>query len=371
MTHRYLQAHIGLRCDTRSVSAPLPRQSSRRPSADSDRPAVLRKWPAQPRAALAETLAPVSLTQTQESVAVLKKTRLITAVKTPYREDGKFDLRAYDAHVQRQIENGVEGLIVGGTTGEGQLMSWDEHVMLIAHTVNNFGSQLQVIGNTGSNSTREALHATEQGFAVGMDAALQINPYYGKTSLDGLMAHFSAVLHEGPTIIYNVPSRTGQDIPDHIVQRLQHHPNWLGVKECTGNNRIQSYADQGIICWSGNDDEAHDSRHNHGAQGVISVTSNIIPGLFSQMMHTHNAELNSNLQELMAWLFCEPNPVPLNTVMAMCGLIKPVFRLPYVPLNREKREQGAKLLQQVQEHIPGCKDIQVLNDDDFRIVSKY
>lgn len=121
MTHRHLQAHVGLRCDTRSVAAPPPRQlwhSIRRPSADSDRPAVLRKWTVQPRAALAETLAPVSLTQTQESVAALKKTRLITAVKTPYREDGKFDLRAYDAHVQRQIENGIEGLIVGGTTGE-------------------------------------------------------------------------------------------------------------------------------------------------------------------------------------------------------------------------------------------------------------
>ena len=88
-------------------------------------------------------------------------------------------------------------------------MSWDEHVMLIAHTVNSFGDRLQVIGNTGSNSTREALHATEQGFAVGMHAALQINPYYGKTSLDGVMAHFTAVMHEGPTIIYNVPSRTG------------------------------------------------------------------------------------------------------------------------------------------------------------------
>ena len=217
--------------------------------------------------ALAETLSPVTLTQTQQSVEVLKQTRLITAIKTPYREDGKFDLRAYDAHVVAQIENGVEGLIVGGTTGapstwqqldtpakpkaakpkcqayvsmshwlcrpvrcwptaparlllpsdtpcivfagEGQLMSWDEHVMLIAHTVNSFGNQLQVIGNTGSNSTREALHATEQGFAVGMHAALQINPYYGKTSLDGLMAHFSAVIREGPTIIYNVPSRTG------------------------------------------------------------------------------------------------------------------------------------------------------------------
>ena len=97
-------------------------------------------------------------------------------------------------------------------------MSWDEHIMLIAHTVNSFGSKLQVIGNTGSNSTREALHATEQGFAVGMDAALQINPYYGKTSLDGLIAHFSAVLDEGPTIIYNVPSRTGAVLNAHQIK---------------------------------------------------------------------------------------------------------------------------------------------------------
>lgn len=108
-----------------------------------------------------------------------------------------------------------------------------------------------------------------------------------------------------------------------------------------------------------------------GLQGVISVTSNIIPGLFSKMMHQPDPELNSTLQQLMAWLFCEPNPVALNTAMAMCGLIKPVFRLPYVPLNREKREEGAKLLQQVQKHIPGCHHVRVLNDEDFTIVSKY
>lgn len=101
------------------------------------------------------------------------------------------------------------------------------------------------------------------------------------------------------------------------------------------------------------------------------MTSNLIPGLFSKMMQHEDAELNSSLQELMAWLFCEPNPVPLNTAMAMCGLIKPVFRLPYVPLNRERREQGAKLLSKVAEHIPGCKDVRVLNDEDFVIVSKY
>ena len=106
-----------------------------------------------------------------------------------------------------QLASGVDGLVIGGTTGEGQLMSWDEHVMLIAHTVNAFGGSkgskvsgeksLLVVGNTGSNATREALHATEQGFAVGMDCSLQINPYYGKTSAAGLLRHFGAALSEG------------------------------------------------------------------------------------------------------------------------------------------------------------------------------
>lgn len=103
---------------------------------------------------------------------------------------------------------------------------------------------VQVIGNTGSNSTGEALHATEQGFAVGMHAALQINPYYGKTSMSGLRAHLDAVLKEGPAIIYNVPSRTGQDIPDAVALEIAQHPNFLGMKECTGNQRIGSYTKQ-------------------------------------------------------------------------------------------------------------------------------
>lgn len=190
----------------------------------------------------------------------------VAAIKTPYLRDGKFDLAAYDALVRAQIAAGVDGLIVGGTTGEGQLMSWDEHIMLIAHTVNSFGDRLAVIGNTGSNSTREAVHATEQGFGVGMHASLQINPYYGKTSARGLRTHFDAVLAEGPAIIYNVPGRTGQDIPDDVVLDLAaRHPTLLGVKECTGNARIGAYVARGVPCWSGNDDEAHEARHGHGS----------------------------------------------------------------------------------------------------------
>jgi 4-hydroxy-tetrahydrodipicolinate synthase len=274
--------------------------------------------------------------------------------------------------VADQIHNGVEGLIIGGTTGEGHLMSWDEHIMLIAHTVNQFGRDLKVIGNTGSNSTREALHATEQGFAVGMHAALQINPYYGKTSVAGLRAHFNAVLEEGPAIVYNVPGRTAQDIPDDVILSLADHPNFLGVKECTGNPRIQAYGAKGVTCWSGNDDEAHAARHTAGAAGVISVVSNLVPGLFASLMKERNDEQAAALQDLIAWLFCEPNPIAVNTALAMCGVIKPVFRLPYVPLEKERREEGARLLRAVSEYLPsGVKEVRVMEDDEFECIAPY
>jgi len=292
--------------------------------------------------------------------------------QTPYRaSDGKFDLPAYDALLAHQVACGVEGVIVGGTTGEGQLMSWDEHVMLIAHTVTSFGDKLAVVGNTGSNSTREALHATEQGFAVGMHAALQINPYYGKSSQAGVLTHLTALLDEGPAIVYNVPGRTGQDISDEVVAALAAHPSFLGMKECTGNARIAAHGGRGTLCWSGNDDEAHDARHDAGAVGVISVTSNLLPGLMARLMATRDPELAASLQPLMAWLFCEPNPIPLNTALAMCGLVQPVFRLPYVPLDRATREAGVPLLRAVQQHIPGCKDIRVMEDDEFKLISRY
>ncbi|KAG6597189.1 4-hydroxy-tetrahydrodipicolinate synthase, chloroplastic-like [Cucurbita moschata] len=303
----------------------------------------------------------------------IKSLRLITACKTPYLPDGRFDLEAYDALLNRQIENGVEGVIVGGTTGEGQLMSWDEHIMLIGHTVNCFGGSIKVIGNTGSNSTREAIHASEQGFAVGMHAALHINPYYGKTSIEGMISHFNCVLSMGPSIIYNVPSRTGQDIPPHIIEGVSQSYNLAGVKECVGNDRVEQYTNQGIVVWSGNDDQCHDARWNHGATGVISVTSNLVPGLMRELMFGgKNPSLNAKLLSLMDWLFFEPNPIGLNTALAQLGVVRPVFRLPYVPLPKAKREEFVKLVKQIgRENFVGEKDVQVLDDDDFILVSRY
>jgi 4-hydroxy-tetrahydrodipicolinate synthase len=286
----------------------------------------------------------------------IKQASLITAIKTPYLANGEIDLAKYDELVEIQIAAGVDGIVVGGTTGEGQLMNWEEHLMLIAHSANKFGDKLLIVGNTGSNNTREAIKATKYGFASGMHASLQINPYYGRTSIAGVKEHFKRVLNIGPAFIYNVAGRTGQDLTPDIIEPLAQHEHFIGVKECGGNERIAHYEQQGIACWSGNDDEAHDARHIHKAHGVISVTSNLIPGLFRQLMDSKNDALNNSLQPLMNWLFCEPNPIAINTAMIMTGAVKPVFRMPYVPLSDEQQQQGETLINQLKvDDIVGTK----------------
>lgn len=315
---------------------------------------------------------PASALSGSTSMEDLRATRLITALKTPYLPSGKFDLVSYDMFLEDQIRKGVEGVIVGGTTGEGQLMSWDEHIMLIAHTVNSFGRQIKVIGNTGSNSTREALHATEQGFNVGMHASLQINPYYGKTSVDGMKEHFKRAMDMGPAMIYNVPARTGQDITTDVMLSVAEHENFIGVKECEGNDRIAFYSSNGICCWSGNDDEAHDARHEAGAVGVVSVTSNVIPGVFSKLMGDQaQPELNAKVQALISWLFAEPNPIGVNTCLCMTGQARPVFRLPYVPYDRAMREKGLALLREFGEDVTGHQSLKVVEDEDFVLLDSF
>lgn len=295
----------------------------------------------------------------------LQDASLITAIKTPYLANGELDLITYDKLVEIQIEAGVDGIIVGGTTGEGHLLSWEEHLMLIAHSVHLFGERLLIIGNTGSNNTKEAIRATENGFATGMDAALQINPYYGRTSAAGVIEHFTRTLDIGPAFIYNVPGRTGQDLTPDIIEPLAKHPNFIGVKECAGNERIAYYENQGIACWSGNDDEAHEGRHSFNSHGVISVTSNIVPGLMRQLMDKQDTALNERLQPLMNWLFCEPNPIAINTALMMTGAVENVFRLPYQALTLPQREQGYSFLSDYKTDELVGSTLNVLNDNCF------
>lgn len=298
------------------------------------------------------------------SVADIKKMRLMTAIKTPYRTDGNIDYIAYDIHVQHQIANGVEALIVGGTTGEGHLLSWDEHLALIAHTKAKFPS-ICIVGNTGSNHTHESVWATKKGFAAGMDCALLINPYYGKTSPKGIVMHIEAGLEFGPAIIYNVPGRTGQDIKPETIHELAKHKNFVGVKECMGNDRIKELSDKGIACWSGNDDQAYECRHLFGGVGVISVTSNVVPGLMKKLMTEKNDALNAKLGPLFTWLFTEPNPIGVNTLMMQLGMAPPVWRLPYTFREAAERKKVVEMVNAIGiEHFCG-NGVKALEDSDF------
>mmetsp|Transcript_14510 Transcript_14510/g.31836 ORF Transcript_14510/g.31836 Transcript_14510/m.31836 type:complete len:322 (-) Transcript_14510:122-1087(-) len=302
-------------------------------------------------------------------VAKLRTMRLMTAIKTPYTQDGNIDLEAFDKHVEHQIANGVEALIIGGTTGEGHLLSWEEHLSLIAHAKGRFQDRIAIVGNTGSNSTAEAVFATKKGFASGMDCSLLINPYYGKTSKKGIVIHIQQAMEFGPAIIYNVPGRTAQDIPPDVILELAAHPNFVGVKECMGNDRIKELSAKGISCWSGNDEQCHDARHDAGAVGVISVTANVVPGLFKKILTERNEALNKSLDPLYGWLFEEPNPIGVNTMLMQLGAAQPVFRMPYTPREKSKREAAVSILKAIGlEHCPAFgKEMQVMEDTDFKL----
>lgn len=177
-----------------------------------------------------------------------------------------------------------------------------------------------------------------------MDISLQINPYYGKTSDAGIIEHFKIALSLGPGIIYNVPSRTAQDITPQLINKIAENENFIGIKECTGIQRIKNYESKGIACWSGNDADCFIAKHTANSHGVISVTSNVVPDMMHRLMNNNDSNLNDKLAKLMDILFCEPNPVPLNTILAMMSLCRPVLRLPSFPLNMEQQKKVIPIL---------------------------
>jgi len=154
------------------------------------------------------------------------------------------------------------------------------------------------------------------------------------------------------------------------------HSNFAGIKECCGNARIAGYTQRGVVVWSGNDDEAHEARWAAGAVGVISVTSNVVPGLMRQLMFDGpNAEANARLQPFIKWLFALPNPIGVNTALGLLGAAGPVFRLPYAPVGREGREEGAALLRQLGlQHCvraPDEPEARLRQVDDWTLLERY
>lgn len=271
-----------------------------------------------------------------------------TAIVTPFTEHG-IDYDRLERNLNEQYENGTAAVVVCGTTGENATLSSNEFEELIRAAIRVCKGKMKVIVGVGSNNTLSALHKAETAKAVGADGILMVTPYYNKTSQKGLVEHFSYVADRValPMILYNVPSRTGIGIRPETYRILSEHPNINGVKEASGD--LSQFALARSLCgnelffWSGNDDQTV-AMMSQGALGVISVASNIVPGVVSKLCslclagdYPSASELFRKYTELFAALFIETNPMPVKAAMAMLGKDSGILRLPLVEIGEESR----------------------------------
>lgn len=263
----------------------------------------------------------------------------IVAIVTPFK-DGKIDEKAYRSLIEFQIENGTDGIVPCGTTGESATLSHEEHERVIELTIETVKGRVPVIAGTGSNNTSEAVRLTKHAKKAGADAALLITPYYNKPTQEGLYQHYKKVAEEVdiPIILYNVPGRTGINMLPETVARLAEIKNIVGIKEATGDLKqisdVISLCPKDFLLLSGDDFTVFPTLAV-GGHGVISVVANVAPkdmaGLcdayFAGDMRKAN-ELHYKLLPLNAAMFYETNPIPVKTALSLMGKVSGEFRLP-------------------------------------------
>jgi len=274
-----------------------------------------------------------------------------TAIVTPFR-NGKIDEAALERLIQNQIKAGVDGIVPVGTTGESPTVNYDEHIHLIALSVRFAARKIKVLAGTGANSTSEAIYLTENAEKLGADGSLQVTPYYNKPTQEGLFQHFRAVARRTrlPMVLYSIPSRSGVEIGVETAMRLAREcRNILGIKEASGNadrvSQLRAALGTKVEIMSG-DDGLTLAFMAAGAQGVISVASNVIPREMVHMVkafaqgHARAAlRLHEKYYPLFKDLFIETNPIPVKAALALMGLIKEEYRLPLVPMSAKNREK--------------------------------
>jgi 4-hydroxy-tetrahydrodipicolinate synthase len=263
----------------------------------------------------------------------------ITAMVTPFAQDGSVDFGRLASIVEAQVAGGVEGICAVGTSGESPTLSHEEHHKVIEKTIEFAGGKVTIVAGTGANSTSEAVSLTKAVVSMGgADATLQVTPYYNKPNAEGLYRHFMTVADLGlPVILYNVPGRAGKEIPLDVVIRLAKHPNVVAIKEAAGSvDRVSAIKNAlpDFTVLSG-DDSLTVPMISVGAEGVISVASNVIPREMSDMVRFALAgdfakarEYHAKYYELFRDLFIDVNPVMVKEALALTGKIERVFRLP-------------------------------------------
>ena len=269
----------------------------------------------------------------------------LVALVTPMLPDGSLDMPAFRALIDWHIEQGTDGLVIVGTTGESPTVNTQEHCLLIRTAVEQAAGRVPVIAGTGANSTAEAIELTECAKLSGASAGLSVAPYYNKPPQEGLYWHFKAIAEavDLPLILYNVPGRTASDISNETTLRLAQVPGVVGIKDATGNiergSELIKRAPADFAVYSG-DDASGMVLMLLGGKGVISVTANVAPKLMHDMSVAamggdlaRAREINFRLLGLHQKLFVEANPIPVKWAMAEMGRIPPGIRLPLVPLS--------------------------------------
>jgi len=271
-----------------------------------------------------------------------------TAIITPFTSDG-VDYSALKKLVDFQISEGIDAIVVCGTTGEASTMSYAEKMRTIETVMTQANGKIPIIAGTGSNSTETAIAMSRDAEHLGVDALLVVTPYYNKATQAGLIRHYEAIADSvtTPVILYNVPSRTGVSCTADTYATLSRHPNIAGTKEASGNlalvQRTRELCQKDFSIWSGNDDETAPIMLL-GGSGVISVVSNVIPGHMKQLTHAcldgefeKAGNLQLEIRSLIESLFCEVNPIPVKTALSLMGYCDEIFRLPLCKMSDANR----------------------------------
>ena len=292
---------------------------------------------------------------------VSRLTGYAPALPTPFDDDDNVDIEAFERLCDRQIHEGATALVVCGTTGEAPTLTPAEHDALIRAAVSTALGRAPVIAGAGSNSTAHAIELAKNAEAAGADAILSVVPYYNKPTQQGMDAHFRAIAQSTglPIILYDVPSRTVCGLADETVGRLAELPQFIGLKDATGDvarpSRLRSLVGTGFRLLSGDDATALPFLAQ-GGNGCISVTSNVVPGLCRSMylacrqgQITRAQRLSVPIAQLTAALFRESNPVPLKYALSLLGLITAKVRLPLVESSNESKIEVAAAMEEVCE----------------------
>ena len=273
-----------------------------------------------------------------------------TALVTPFL-DHQVNFPLMEQLLRRQIDSGITAVVIAGTTGESSTLTDDEKIELFRRCKAYAGDACTIIAGTGSNSTEHAVALSIAAQSAGADALLVVSPYYNKATPDGLVAHYLSIARSVsiPVILYNVPSRTGVDIPVSVYQRLSRVPNIIGVKEAANDitkiQRIQLASEPDFTVWSGNDDPIVPVIAS-GGNGVISVLSNVYPAETQAMCQAAlcgdiatAAAMQRHFLPLVDLLFCEVNPIPVKAAMKCIGYDCGGCRLPLTKLTKEHQQQ--------------------------------